>query len=74
LNPEQQELYKKGIPLDVIIEGDEAIMRWAQDNNVTLPQREQRQTEKRKGSKNEFYQNKFNVEKAVNADKISIYR
>ena len=36
VNPEQQALLNKGIPLEVIQQGDDAIRKYAKDNNITL--------------------------------------
>ena len=35
--PEQMALLQKGIPAEVIVQGDDAIRKFAQENNITLP-------------------------------------
>ncbi|MBR2068978.1 MAG: hypothetical protein IJ877_04365 [Candidatus Gastranaerophilales bacterium] len=36
LNPQEQQLFEAGVPLDVISQGDDAIMKFLQDNNITV--------------------------------------
>lgn len=39
--PEQMALIQKGIPPEVILQGDDAIRKYAEDNNISLPAKKQ---------------------------------
>ena len=37
LNPQQEQLVRLGIPAEVVLQGDEAIRKFAEENNIQLP-------------------------------------